>query len=149
MAQPLTDARFVPSAADARKLGVCHAEVAFVGRSNVGKSSLLNALANQKQLADSEAAARNAKDGNAAATLGLALAGAGANERALALMELGQTKGGLRRPDDALLHLGMVQVRLGRLDEALKSFAAVQGADGSADLARLWSLHVRGNLKKK
>ena len=51
MAQPLTDARFVTSAADAKKLGVCHAEVAFVGRSNVGKSSLLNALANQKQLA--------------------------------------------------------------------------------------------------
>ena len=51
MAQPLTDARFVTSAADARKLGICHAEVAFVGRSNVGKSSLLNALANQKQLA--------------------------------------------------------------------------------------------------
>jgi GTP-binding protein len=43
MAQPLTDARFVTSAADAKKLGVCHAEVAFVGRSNVGKSSLLNA----------------------------------------------------------------------------------------------------------
>lgn len=51
MAQPLTDARFLVSAADARTLGVCHAEVAFVGRSNVGKSSLLNALANQKQLA--------------------------------------------------------------------------------------------------
>ena len=51
MAQPLTDARFVTSAADARQLGVCHAEVAFVGRSNVGKSSLLNALANQRQLA--------------------------------------------------------------------------------------------------
>ena len=30
MAQPLTDARFVTSAADAKKLGVCHAEVAFV-----------------------------------------------------------------------------------------------------------------------
>ena len=51
MAQPLTDARFVTSAADARTLGVCHGEVAFVGRSNVGKSSLLNALANQRQLA--------------------------------------------------------------------------------------------------
>lgn len=51
MPQPLTDARFVTSAADAKQLGVCHAEVAFVGRSNVGKSSLLNALANQRQLA--------------------------------------------------------------------------------------------------
>ncbi len=51
MPQPLTDARFLVSASDARTLGVCHAEVAFVGRSNVGKSSLLNALANQRQLA--------------------------------------------------------------------------------------------------
>ena len=51
MAQPLHDLRFVTSAADVKTLGVCHAEVAFVGRSNVGKSSLLNALANQKQLA--------------------------------------------------------------------------------------------------
>ncbi len=51
MPQPLTDARFLTSASDVTQLGVCHAEVAFVGRSNVGKSSLLNALANQKQLA--------------------------------------------------------------------------------------------------
>jgi GTP-binding protein len=51
MSQPLNDVRFVTSASDAKQLGVCHAEVAFVGRSNVGKSSLLNALANQKQLA--------------------------------------------------------------------------------------------------
>lgn len=51
MAQPLHDIRFVTSASNMQQLGTCHAEVAFVGRSNVGKSSLLNALANQKQLA--------------------------------------------------------------------------------------------------
>jgi GTP-binding protein len=51
MAQPLTDVRFLKSASDVSQLGVCHAEIAFVGRSNVGKSSLLNALARQKQLA--------------------------------------------------------------------------------------------------
>ena len=51
MAQPLHDTRFVTSASNARQLGACYAEVAFVGRSNVGKSSLLNALANQGQLA--------------------------------------------------------------------------------------------------
>lgn len=51
MAQPLHDLRFVTSASDVKQLGVCHAEVAFVGRSNVGKSSLLNALANHRQLA--------------------------------------------------------------------------------------------------
>ena len=51
MAQPLKDVRFVISAANVRQLGVAHAEVAFVGRSNVGKSSLLNALCFQKGLA--------------------------------------------------------------------------------------------------
>jgi GTP-binding protein len=51
VATPLFDARFLISASDMKQLGVCHAEVAFIGRSNVGKSSLLNALTNHKQLA--------------------------------------------------------------------------------------------------
>ncbi len=51
MAQPLHDARFLTSASTVNTLGVCHAEVAFIGRSNVGKSSLLNALTHQKSLA--------------------------------------------------------------------------------------------------
>ena len=43
--------RFVTSATRTGQLPDSPAEVAFVGRSNVGKSSLINALANQKQLA--------------------------------------------------------------------------------------------------
>ena len=43
--------RFVTSAADVDTLPAASAEVAFMGRSNVGKSSLINALANQRQLA--------------------------------------------------------------------------------------------------
>ncbi len=42
---------FVTSAVDAKTLPNSPAEVAVVGRSNVGKSSLINALANHKQLA--------------------------------------------------------------------------------------------------
>ena len=42
---------FVQSATRVAQLGETPAEVAFVGRSNVGKSSLVNALANRKQLA--------------------------------------------------------------------------------------------------
>lgn len=42
---------FVASATRTDQLPDSDAEVAFVGRSNVGKSSLINALANQKQLA--------------------------------------------------------------------------------------------------
>jgi GTP-binding protein len=51
MAQLLGDLRFLLSASNVGQLGPCHAEVAFVGRSNVGKSSLLNAVAQHRQLA--------------------------------------------------------------------------------------------------
>jgi GTP-binding protein len=54
----LIDARFVTSAVDAGGIprdGVPH--VALVGRSNVGKSSLINALARNKNLARTSAAA--------------------------------------------------------------------------------------------
>lgn len=43
--------RFVSSASRVEQLPDSRAEVAFVGRSNVGKSSLINALAARKQLA--------------------------------------------------------------------------------------------------
>jgi GTP-binding protein len=42
---------FVRSATEVHDLPDSPAEVAFVGRSNVGKSSLINALANRRQLA--------------------------------------------------------------------------------------------------
>ena len=42
---------FIQSASRVGELPGSPVEVAFVGRSNVGKSSLINALANQKQLA--------------------------------------------------------------------------------------------------
>jgi GTP-binding protein len=50
MTSPL-DLRFVLSADRADQLPASPAEIAVVGRSNVGKSSLLNAVANRKDLA--------------------------------------------------------------------------------------------------
>lgn len=99
-------------------------------------------------LAEGEAAVAKAKDGNAAFGLGLAVSGTGAHQRALALMDQGVVKGGLRRPDDAMLHLGLVQWRAGKLDEAQRSFAAVKGTDGTADLARLWLLYLASPARK-
>ena len=51
MLHPLHQTDFLTAASDARRLGACRAEVAFVGRSNVGKSSLLNALTGRSGLA--------------------------------------------------------------------------------------------------
>ncbi|MCX5781305.1 MAG: ribosome biogenesis GTP-binding protein YihA/YsxC [Elusimicrobia bacterium] len=45
------EAQYVMSVDSPQKLGASQAEVAFVGRSNVGKSSLLNALCGQRKLA--------------------------------------------------------------------------------------------------
>ena len=49
--EPLHNARFLMAETAHERLPVSEAEVAFVGRSNVGKSSLLNALANNWTLA--------------------------------------------------------------------------------------------------
>lgn len=97
---------------------------------------------------DAEATARNAKDGNVPFALGMALSGAGQHDKALAVMAVGQAKGGLRQPDDALLHLGVVQWRAGKTAEALTTFAQVKGSDGTADLARLWTLLLKSPARK-
>ncbi|MGA2090984.1 MAG: ribosome biogenesis GTP-binding protein YihA/YsxC [Endomicrobiales bacterium] len=47
----LRNASYVKTVVDYQLLGDCLAEVAFVGRSNVGKSSVLNAVCGQKKLA--------------------------------------------------------------------------------------------------
>jgi len=47
----LRQTRYDRTVTDPKKLEPCTAEVTFVGRSNVGKSSVLNALCQQKQLA--------------------------------------------------------------------------------------------------
>lgn len=47
MADLLQGLRFLKSETDPARLGPCAAEVSFVGRSNVGKSSLLNAVCRQ------------------------------------------------------------------------------------------------------
>jgi len=52
VAAPPLQLRFVMSAARSDQLPESPAEIAIAGRSNVGKSSLINALANRRQLAE-------------------------------------------------------------------------------------------------
>jgi len=65
---------------------------------------------------------------------------AGQAQQGLAAMEAAIAKGGLDHPDQAQLHLGVAYYIAGQKAKALQAFRAVKGDDGSADLARLWSL---------
>ena len=112
------------------------------------ESATKAAAQDRATLADSEAAAQKAANGNALVGLGMALSSTGAHERGLALITQGIAKGGLRRADDAQLHLGVVALRAGKADQAKAAFAAVQGADGAADLARLYLLHIDSPARK-
>jgi len=64
------------------------------------------------------------------------------------LMEQGLAKGNLRRADEARLRLGLALWQAGRKDDAVKALAEVKGGDGSAGLARVWSVFVRSPAGK-
>jgi hypothetical protein len=92
-----------------------------------------------KALAAAEADAAKDKDGNALVRVGMGYSGLGQHDKAVALIQQGIAKGGLKRPQDATLHLGIAQLRAGQKPRAVQTFRGVGGNDGTADLARLWT----------
>lgn len=97
----------------------------------------------ERGAAEREREALAARDGNALVTYGLNLVYAGKAGRGARLIQQGINQGGLKRPADARLHLGIAQLAAGDAAKALETFRSVSGADGSAELARLWMLHAR------
>jgi len=94
-------------------------------------------------LADDEKTALAAKDGNDLVTIGMNQVYEGQKAAGLQLMQQGIAKGGLKRPEDAKLHLGIAQLVAGENAKAQATLKTVSGTDGTADLARLWSLYAR------
>ncbi len=84
-----------------------------------------------------------AKAGGDLVDVGFAQVFLGEPKKGIALMEQGITKGGLKRADDAKLHLGIAWLMAGEPARAQSVFKTVTGNDGTADLARLWSLIAR------
>lgn len=93
--------------------------------------------------AQDEQQAAAAKSGDPLVAAGLSLVYSGQAAKGVELMQQGIAKGGLKRPEDAKLHLGIGQLAAGDKAKAQATFKSVQGADGAADLARLWALYAR------
>ena len=89
------------------------------------------------------AQARAAKDGTALVNLGMNLIFSGDKPQGLQLMQQGLAKGNLKRPDDAKLHYAVAQILSGENGKVHTTLRSVGGNDGTADLARLWSLYAR------
>jgi len=102
-----------------------------------------SAAQDQKTLARDRVEADAARDGTALVNTGFAFVVSGQIENGIDMMERGIRKGGLRHPDDARLHLGIAYLLAGQKEQAVRVFKSVQGGDGSADLARLWTLYAR------
>jgi hypothetical protein len=107
---------------------------------------VMKRLAEEKvsRAADEQQAAA-AKSGDALVAAGMNLVYNGEAAKGVQLIQDGIAKGGLKRPDDAKLHLGIAQLVAGDKAKAQATFKTVQGADGTADLARLWALYARRN----
>src|SRR5260221_172920 len=98
----------------------------------------------QKTRAKDEQDAAAAADGNDLVKLGLEYVYEGQGEKGFGMVEKGIKKGGLRRPEDAKLSLGEAQLTNGQKARGVQTLKTVSGADGAADIARLWVLYARG-----
>ncbi len=92
--------------------------------------------------AAAEAEAVKAKDADALSNMGFALVTAGKADKGLALMEQAVKLDSARNPEAAKLHLGIAQSIAGKKAAALNTLKSVKGKDGTADLARYWTLNL-------
>jgi len=104
----------------------------------------LRALATQRatsaaaDLASAEQGLADDKSGDTLVRIGMGYSGLGQHDKAVALIQQGIKKGGLRQPQQAQLHLGIALARAGQKDRAAQALRTVTGTDGAAELARLW-----------
>jgi tetratricopeptide (TPR) repeat protein len=89
-----------------------------------------------------EAEAVKNKDADALANMGLALVSAGKNDKGLALLDQAVKLGTGKNPEAIKLHQGIAQAQAGKKAAALATLKSVKGTDGTADLARYWTLNI-------
>lgn len=105
-----------------------------------------NIAADPKRLDGVLADADKNNDGDAMLAAGFDLVTAGQADKGLALMEKGLAAGNLKHPEDAKLHTGIAYALAGKKPKALSTLKSVGGTDGTADLARYWTMAINHPL---
>lgn len=80
------------------------------------------------------------KDGDNLVKYGYAFVTLGEVDKGIGLIQQGVATPGIKRADEARLRLGMAQLQSAKArGAALQTLRGVRGADGTADIARLWT----------
>ena len=96
----------------------------------------------QKARPEIEKGGESVKDGMDLVKAGVNYVYEGQGDKGIKLIEQGIKLGGMKRPEDAKLQLGEAMIQAGQRNRAVTVLKGVKGTDGTADLARLWSLHA-------
>ncbi|RQV12267.1 hypothetical protein DF047_04565 [Burkholderia cenocepacia] len=107
----------------------------------LGKDAQADREKRLRALADKRAqSGAGAADPVAPIDVGMNLVFAGHAAQGLSMMEQAIAKGGLEHPDAARLRLGEAYYVAGQKAHAVQVLRTVKGADGSGDLAKLWTV---------
>jgi len=79
-------------------------------------------------------------DGDALVRMGMVHASIGQFDEGIKLIEQGIAKGKLRHAEEAKLRLGLAKLQAGKRAAAVQTLRSVKGNDGTADIARLWTV---------
>ena len=97
-----------------------------------------------KEKTKKQAAAKSAPNGEGLVNLGMQQITFDMYPQAVASLQAGIAKGGLKNPVDAQLNLGFAQLRAGQKAEAVKTFRAVKTDDDITQrIAKFWALHAQ------
>ena len=106
-------------------------------------SAKRKALADKANLPRDEKEAAAGKTGDALVELGGAYIGYGIPDKAVAMINAGIAKGGLKSPDEAYILLGIAHERAKNNAEAIKAFNKANTDKQYERLAKLWALEAR------
>jgi tetratricopeptide (TPR) repeat protein len=94
---------------------------------------------------DAKAAAIQPKDGQEMLNIGFDYVGYGQFDKGIKLMEDGVRADGQKHPEDGKLHLALAYLHAHKKPQALQMLKTIGGTDGTAELARLWTLLINAN----